>query len=137
VFAPKSCLAENLQSRDTGFIVAQGFGMSEFPQKVRQRWVLSETELTKQNWGQIKFQDTLAPATQLQIRKFALTPLLRFPGDYTPNRATTAGLEKLGLQNISRNTPLRPYRTQALPAPSSNFFIPNTLNPRCTDRTVR
>jgi hypothetical protein len=35
-------------------------------------------------WGQIKFQDTVNPATQQPLRKFALTPLCAVPGDYKP-----------------------------------------------------
>jgi hypothetical protein len=98
--------------------------------------------LAEQNCGQIKFQDMHPPAIQLQIRKFALTPLLRSPRrlqnkSLSPDHLATAGLEEFGLQKISRNTRQRLYSTQALPAPSSNFFIPNTLNPRCTGRTAR
>jgi hypothetical protein len=63
------------------------------------------------NWGQIKFQDTVNPATQQQLRKFALTPSLRSPRRLQNQLGKQAVGEDLVLQKSSAitRTPKQPF----------------------------
>jgi hypothetical protein len=87
-------------------------------------------------WGQIKFQDKVFPATQQQLRKFAMTPLCAFPKTTNQVGWHAAG-EDLALQKSYAI--MRPPKQQSgdRTAPCYRFFIPRPFTTRRAGRTVR
>jgi hypothetical protein len=91
-------------------------------------------------WGQIKFQDTLFPATAKQLRKFALTPLCALPEDdktKTTNPGWQAAGEDLVLQKSSANTRSPKQQSGDRAAPCYRFFIPSPFTTRRASHMVR
>jgi hypothetical protein len=85
-------------------------------------------------WGQIKFQDTLIPATQKQLRKFALTPLCVLPEDYKTKLASKRSVKSLCCKNPTQTRDHPSSNLETMTAPCYRFFIPSPFTTRPAGR---
>jgi hypothetical protein len=88
----------------------------------------------KAKWGQIKFQDTVFPVTQKQLRKFALTPLCAFPEDYKSKLASKRPVKSLCCKNPTQTRDHLSSDHETVTAPCYIFFIPSPFTTRRAGR---